>query len=130
MEVIGKYYVNNLSFQQTDRRTPVKQYAPNLSMWGHKYALLARLPDNEERFIALQSSSGFVVDFLQRYLNSHPGCKWDILKQELSARFALVSNLMHALTLLDCIRQGRNENMQIFAERLLNLAQQAFQDQG
>ena len=22
--------------RQTDRRTPVKQYAPDLSMWGHK----------------------------------------------------------------------------------------------
>ena len=53
-----------------------------------------------------------------------------MLKQELSARFALVSDSMHALTLLGRIRQGRNENVQIFAERLLNLAQQAFQDQG
>ena len=95
-----------------------------------KYALLARLPDDQKRFIALQSSSGLVADFLQRYLNSHPGCKWDMLKQELSARFALVSDSMHALTLLGRIRQGRNENVQIFAERLLNLAQQAFQDQG
>ena len=95
-----------------------------------KYALLARLPDDQKRFIALQSSSGLVADFLQRYLNSHPGCKWDMLKQELSARFALVSDSIHALTLLGRIRQGRNENVQIFAERLLNLAQQAFQDQG
>ena len=53
-----------------------------------------------------------------------------MLKQELSARFAIVSDSMHALTLLGRIRQGRNENVQIFAERLLNLAQQAFQDQG
>ena len=95
-----------------------------------KYSLLARLPDDKKRFIALQSSSGLVADFLQRYLNSHPGCKWDMLKQELIARFALVSDSMHALTLLGRKRQGRNENIQIFAERLLNLAQQAFQDQG
>ena len=88
------------------------------------------LPDDQKRLIALQSSSGLVADFLQRYLNSHPGCKWDMLKQELSARFALVSDSIHALTLLGRIRQGRNENVQIFAERLLNLAQQAFQDQG
>ena len=95
-----------------------------------KYALLARLPADQNRSIALQSSSGFIADFLQRYLNTHPGCKWGVLKQELSARFALVSDSMHALTLLGRIRQGRNENVQIFAERLLNLAQQAFQDQG
>ena len=91
--------------------------------------MLARLPDDQKGFIALQSSSGLVADFLQRYLNSNSGCKWDILIQELSARFALVSDSMHVLTLLGRIRQGRNENVQIFAERLLSLAQQAFQDQ-
>ena len=39
------------------------------------------------------------------------GCKWNILKQELSVRFALVSDSMHALTLLGRIRQGRNEKV-------------------
>ena len=29
----------HVKFVQTDRRTTVKQYAPDLSMWGHKNCL-------------------------------------------------------------------------------------------
>ena len=36
MEVRGKCLVHRLSFQQTDRQTPLKQYAPDLLMRRHK----------------------------------------------------------------------------------------------
>ena len=51
------------------------------------------------------------------------------LKTELTARFAEISDHMQAFSLLKKIKQGPSENVQLFAERLLALARDAFQGQ-
>ena len=49
---------------------------------------------------------------------------------ELQSRFAEVIDKSYALGLLRQIRQERNENVQIYAVRLLNLAEDDFQGEG
>ena len=36
LSFLVKYWIDRPTDRKTDSRTPVKQYAPNLSMWGHK----------------------------------------------------------------------------------------------
>lgn len=56
--------------------------------------------------------------------------QWDALKKELSARFAEVTDSQHAFMLLLKCRQNKDENVQVYAERLLNLAEEAFPEGG
>ena len=75
--------------------------------------------------IAYQSSKESVSDFIQRYINDHPNNDWDQLKAELSARFAEITDAQHAFMLLRKVKQKSNENVQLFAERLLALSEEA-----
>jgi hypothetical protein len=54
--------------------------------------------------IAFQTSSGCVSDFLQRYLGMNEDITWVDIKAELS----------------------KEENVQMFAERMLTLAEEAY----
>jgi hypothetical protein len=54
--------------------------------------------------IAFQTSSGCVSDFLQRYLGMNEDITWVDIKAELA----------------------REENVQMFAERMLTLAEEAY----
>jgi hypothetical protein len=67
-----------------------------------------------------------VSDFIQRYLKADQRVDWDTLKAELAKRFADISDAQNAFMLLRQVKQGRNENVQIYAERLLSLAEQAY----
>lgn len=94
-----------------------------------KYALLTNLNDDRIKLVAYQSSRGSVSDFIQRYLNEHPANTWDDLKAELTSRFAEISDPQHAFMLLRKVKQKSDENVQLFAERLLTLAEEAFTGQ-
>ena len=50
------------------------------------------------------------------------------IKSEISSRFAEISDAQHAFTLLHKIKQKHEENIPVFAERLLSLANQAYSD--
>ena len=69
--------------------------------------------------IAFQSSKGSVSDFIQRYSSDQPERTWAEMKVELSSRFAEVTDSAHALMLLRKVKQRSDENVQIYAERLL-----------
>ena len=79
--------------------------------------------------VAYQSSWGPVSDFIQRYLHDYVGNNWGQLKTELTSRFAEISDPQHAFVLLRNIKQKSEENVQLYAERLLSLAEEAFTDQ-
>ena len=49
-----------------------------------------------------------------------------MLRYELLGRFGEIADPQHALTVLRKIKQSRNENIQIFSERVLGLAEEAF----
>ena len=91
-----------------------------------KYALMTNLNDDRKIIVAYQSSRGAVSDFIQRYLTEHPGNNWNQLKGELTSRFSEISDPQHAFMLLRKVRQRADENVQVYAERLLTLAEEAF----
>ena len=90
-----------------------------------KYAILTGVGADRFKMIAYQSSRGAVSDFIQRYLHDHPAHNWDQLKAELSGRFAEITDPQHAFTLLRKVKQKPDENVQLYAERLLALAEEA-----
>ena len=61
-----------------------------------------------------------------RYLQNHPNNNWDQLKAELTARFSEITDSQHAFSLLRAVKQKPSESVQVYAERLLSLAQDAF----
>lgn len=95
-----------------------------------KYAVLANIPAPRVKLIAYQTSRGTVSDFISRYLNDNPGDNWTTLKGELALRFAEVTDSSHAFMLLRKLKQKPRESVQVFAERLLSLAEEAYQNMG
>lgn len=91
-----------------------------------KYALLTRVPNDQVKMVAYQSSKGPVSDFLKRHLEANPNHTWIQVKAELTSRFAEVTDSQHALMLLRKVKQKPGENVQVYAERLLALAEDAF----
>ena len=94
-----------------------------------KYASLTGLTDERVKMVAYQSSRGAVSDFIKRYLRDNVGNNWGQLKTELTLRFAEISDPQHAFVLLRKIKQKPEENVQLHAERLLSLAEEAFTGQ-
>ena len=90
-----------------------------------KFALLERVTPDKLMLVAFRASTGAVSDFIHRYLNGEPNATWDELKNELAQRFAEFTDSEHAFMLLRRVKQTENENVQIFAERLFSLAEQA-----
>lgn len=78
------------------------------------------------KMIAYQSSKRAVPDFIQRYLQTNPDHTCDQLRIELMNRFSEITDPQHALRLLRDVRQGRDQNVTVYAESLLALATEAF----
>lgn len=91
-----------------------------------KQAMLDGLNDDAIKRLTFRSSKGAVSDFIQRFLQDNPQENWETLKQELTSRFAEVTDQMHAFTLLRQVKQNSDENVQIYAERLLMLGKESF----
>ena len=74
-------------------------------------------------------ADGPFSDYVHRWLSTHQDRPWVDLRTELQSRFAEVIDKSYALGLLPRIKQDKHENV-IYAERLLNLAEDAFQGEG
>lgn len=94
-----------------------------------KYAFMTELDANKVKLIAYKTSTGPVSDFIERYITTNPNNSWNQLKAELTMRFAEISDSEQALKMLREIKQHRDENVQCYAERLLSLATEAFNNQ-
>ena len=94
-----------------------------------KYGLLMGVELDRLKLMAYQASKGPVSDFLMRYLRDHPHTPWPQVKAELSSRFSEVTDEQHALMLLRRVKQGPQEPVQVYAEKLLSIAEDAFQNQ-
>ncbi|XP_062620135.1 uncharacterized protein LOC134281720 [Saccostrea cucullata] len=92
-----------------------------------KHAFLEGVPAENVKMIAFKTSTGAVSDFIQRYFKANQRVEWDTLKAELSMRFAEITDSQHAFMLLRQVKQEKFENVQIFAERLLSIAEEAYQ---
>ena len=94
-----------------------------------KYARLVRLENDTIPNIAYQTSSGSVSDFIKRYIDSVENIgdlSWEDLKKLLRQRFAGITDSQQAMDLLRKTRQGDNESVQIYSERLLQVAEDAY----
>ena len=96
----------------------------------NKYGMNTGCDDDHLKMLALQTADGPLSDYIHRWISAHQDQTWLQLRVELQSRFAEVIDKSNALGLLRRIRQERNENVQIYAERLLNLAEDAFQGEG
>ena len=95
-----------------------------------KYCALMNLPDGRKKMIAFQASKGAVSGYIQRYMNALPDSTWGDLKGELAKRFSDVTDSQFALSMLRQTVQKKGENIQLYAERILSLAEEAFLGQG
>ncbi len=75
--------------------------------------------------LAYQTAEGCVSDFIARYLKEAPACTWAQLKAELTVRFAEITDPSHAMVALRKVKQ-KDESVQVYAERLLALATEAW----
>lgn len=95
-----------------------------------KYAILVNVPDARKMLIAYQSSGGAVSGFIQRYMQANPNNTWAQMKTQLSVRFSDVTDSQMALSLLRQVKQKTGETIQNYAERILSLAEEAYDNQG
>lgn len=91
-----------------------------------KYCMLLNLGDDDKKAVAFQSSRGSVSDFLKRRGEDLPGETWAQLKIELARRFAEITDAQYAFTVLKSVRQKANESVQMYSEKLIGLAEEAF----
>ena len=93
-----------------------------------KCALINKLPDDEKSILALRYSDGIVSDFLQRYLEENTELTCAELKKELTHRYGEVTDKYIKFAELRYVKQHKTEKVQDFAERVLILAREAYQD--
>lgn len=93
-----------------------------------KYAALVNIVERKA-LIAYQASSGAVSDFIGRFIQTNGNNSWEELKKQLTVRFGEFRDEQHALTLLQRARQGKDESVPLFAERLISLGEEAFPDE-
>ena len=96
----------------------------------NKYGIITGCNDDKLKMLALQTADRPLSLYIHSRLSAHQDQTWLQLQTELQSRFAEVIEKSYALWLLRRIRQERNENVQIYAERLLNLAEDNFQGEG
>ena len=94
-----------------------------------KSATLTKTSTENVRLVAYQSSHSPVSDFPKRYLSANRNHSWDQIKQELKIRFGEVIDSQHALLMLRRVKQNKGEFIQVYAETLLALAEDAFEGQ-
>ncbi len=103
-----------------------KQWLKNVEKQG---TLLGRTNEGIS-LLAFQSSTGPVSDFLYRHFKLHKDrgdvVEWNALKDELRGRFGEVPDKHVAMQALRKAYQHKGENVQIFAERLIELGEDAF----
>ena len=95
-----------------------------------KYAVLVNADDNRKKLIVYQTSSAAVSGFIHRYMQANAGHTWDQMRTQLAVRFSDVTDAQMALSLLRQVRQKAGETIQNYSERILSLAEEAYNNQG
>ena len=93
-----------------------------------KFADIYELDDQKRINSALLTSRSAVEDFIRRWKVGTPAVQqtWANLSTELLNHFGQVSDREHALALLRRLKQGPNEHISLFAERIFRLSQDAY----
>ena len=95
-----------------------------------KYAQLAKLGDADIPSIVHISCTGSVADFVQRFMDEYQTAgvppSWKDLKKLMTKRFCEITDESEAMVVLRRIRQGPSESVQMYSERLLRVAEDAY----
>ena len=91
-----------------------------------KYALMSGKQNHEIPILAYMTCKGSVGDFIKRYFDETEIPSWNDLKTLLRDRFADVIDSQHAIAIMRRTRQFDNECVQLYAERLLQIADDAY----
>lgn len=95
-----------------------------------KYIFISELHEQQTTLLAYQYSKGAPSDFISRYLKTtvQANWNWENLKGQLTSRFSSICDQKMAFGLLMKVRQGPSESIQAYAEKLINLAKEAFKN--
>ena len=103
-----------------------KQWAKDVE----RYAQMARLDNADIPRIVLMTCTGSVADFVKRYLDEveskSESPDWLRLKKIMQKRFAEITDQQQAMAVLRRIKQKPEESVQLYSERLLRLAEDAY----
>lgn len=93
-----------------------------------KQAKLTEDSDNRKIRLAFQTATDVAGSFLNRYLTKEPEAPWNKVKEQLGLYFGDMTDSAQAQTMMRKLKQRPNENIQVYAERFLDLAEVAFPD--
>ena len=68
-------------------------------------------------------------DYLVRFLKTNATCPWKDVLRELRARFGDIADSQHGMQVLRSSKQKPGETVQVYAERMVGLAEQAWPDE-
>ena len=91
-----------------------------------KYGVLVNADDDRLKRLLFGTSKGVVSSFIERFLREREAATSRELIRELQTRFSDITDEQSALVLLKKLLQGKNETIQSFYERIIDLAEQAF----
>ena len=91
-----------------------------------KYGVLVNADDDRLKRLLFGTSKGVVSSFIERFLREREAATSRELIRELQARFSDITDEQSALVLFKKLLQGKNETIQSFYERIIELAEQAF----
>ena len=110
----------------TGNSNEFKQYVKDIE----RYAQMAKLGDLDIPSIVHISCTGPVADFVQRFMDEYKSeglpPSWKVLKKFMTKRFGEITNESEAMAVLRRIRQGPDESVQMYSERLLRVAEDAY----
>ena len=100
-----------------------------LSQWLqqiNKFGKINGLSDKSICQLAWAKSKGTVSSLIGRKLEEVPGISWAQLKEVLKKEYGEIVDTQQAFAKLASIRQGREEDMTAYVERMLQLVDQAY----
>ena len=93
-----------------------------------KHCAILGLNEDDKKRILYATAHGSVSLFIARYFRENEQCSYKQILDQLTKRFSNMSNKHSAKQAIKNLKQIKNENIQSFYERLIDLAEQAFPD--
>ena len=93
-----------------------------------KYQKMTYVENDDCRLLAYQTARGAVSGYIARALEANPHCTWVELKADLAKAFSDMPDMHVALSKLRQVKQKAGETLPQYADKLLSLAEVAFDD--
>ena len=103
-----------------------RQYVKGVERYSH----LARLNDSDIPRIVHMTCTGLVADFVNRYFDAcqseNVSISWKVLKAMMAKQFGQVIDSQHVMSILRTLRQGQDETVQMYFEKFIQIAKDAY----